>query len=186
MKHVAFLDKYIPKWRELRDEQFLLFAARNSINASVARNKTYRSGVSKHEREEMRDSWIQYLIDWDFERITEWKEWEGAILELRSMMNEEFPSVWLNNFRISHAQKSLSVFWKYKYCRCIALGQICPAPVSMPLDRIVQNRSALPINEIISWGAIDSIEKYTKQIEKISRRVNRRVDELFNWEIENF
>jgi hypothetical protein len=56
----------------------------------------------------------------------------------------------------------------------------------MPLDRIVQNNSGLPVNQILSWGAVDSMEVYTTQINLIAKRLNLPVSALYKWEIENF
>jgi hypothetical protein len=186
MKEAEFLTKYISDWRNLNEDDFNYRAARNSINASVGRNRTYRKGVSPIAKGIMRDFWIQYLSDVNFSEIQTWNDWEQGINALRSIMNKEFPSIWLNNFRISHSQKSLSVFWKYQYCRSLALNQECLSPVSMPLDRIVQNNSGLPVNQILSWGAVDSMEVYTTQINLIAKRLNLPVSALYKWEIENF
>ena len=186
MKEAEFLKKYVPDWQSLNEDDFNYRATRNSINVSVGRNRTYRKGVSPITKGIMRDFWIQYLTDVNFSGIQTWNDWERAIIALRSIMNKEFPSIWLNNFRISHSQKSLSVFCKYKYCRSIALNQACSSPVSMPLDRVVQNRSGLPVNQILAWGAVDSIEVYTTQINIIANKLNLPVSALYKWEIDNF
>jgi hypothetical protein len=56
----------------------------------------------------------------------------------------------------------------------------------MPLDRRVQIIAGLINNEILPWGRIDDFNEYYSQLTLIADRVRIRVEELIDWEIENF
>jgi len=85
-------------------------ALSKSISAAVQHNTLYND-VKLGDRKPIRDFWSSsLLLLLDRFNQEKWNEYqyENEIIELKKLMNHEFRE--LINFRISHSQKSLSVF----------------------------------------------------------------------------
>jgi hypothetical protein len=156
-------------------------ALKKSIAASVQHNKLYIN-VFKSERQIIRNKWSTLLVDL-YQRFLD-EEWdvptyENEIIELKRKMNHFFDCK--IHFRISHSQKSISVFFKHLWCL-----DIIPTPPQCPVDRIISSRARAPHNQR-KWGFIDNIklhrERYNliKQVSIIDGYIN-----VSEWELENF
>jgi hypothetical protein len=154
-----------------------------SISASVQHNKLYKSPlISNNIKKQVRDFWSSKLIlikekyvenNWGSDKHNE------IIIDLKNEMNKEFEN--LIDFRISHSQKSISVFFKHLWC----LGLI-NTPPQCPVDRIILTRINLPINER-KWGYIDDIEIHKNKIEKIKKTSQKEgYVNISEWELDNF
>ena len=156
-------------------------ALSKSISASVQHNRLYNN-VLHNERVPIRDFWSKSLIELSNRYAEEnWLEleYESEIIELKRLMNDEFGE--LIDFRISHSQKSLSVFFKHLWC----LGEI-PIPPQCPVDRIILTRANAPHNER-SWGFINNIETHRERYDIIRQAaVADGFDNVSIWELENF
>ena len=186
MEAKVFLDRYLPDWQKMDNGTFRENAGTNAINASVQRNKTYTAGLGMGNRLVIRDFWLGSIQAVDFGKLNSLDDWKNVVIKLKTSMNERFPSAWRDVFRIAHSQKSLSVYWKYLYCKSKVLNTPINRPLIMPLDRRVQIIAGLRINEILPWGRIDDFNEYYSQLTLIADRVGFRVEELIDWEIENF
>ena len=156
-------------------------ALSKSISAAVQHNRLYIN-VPHNERVPIRDFWSNSLRQLSSRYVDEnWLEpnYEYEIIELKRLVNDEFGE--LIDFRISHSQKSLSVFFKHLWC----LGEI-PIPPQCPVDRIILTRANAPHNER-SWGFIDDIETHRERYNIIRQAsVNDGFDNVSIWELENF
>jgi hypothetical protein len=183
--HNTFLTKYMPNWQNMDIHDFRVQAAFNSINAAVKRNATYAYSENK-SRENVRKSWMKFIISVKFEEINNWSDWRDVVMDLCNQMNSKYPTVWFDDFRVAHSQKSLSVYWKYIYCLDVVKGEIECRPIVMPLDRIIQVKAGLRTSEIIPWGKISDFDQYERQMKLIANKLNLNFSELIDWEIYNF
>lgn len=156
-------------------------ALSKSIRAAVQRNRLYNN-VPNEKRLHIRDIWSKSLLQMSSRYLIEnWSEpqYEEVIIELKSLMNDNFGE--LIDFRISHSQKSLSVFFKHLWC----LGDF-PIPPQCPVDRIILTRANAPHNER-SWCFIDDIETHRIRYDIIMQAsIADGFDNVSIWELENF
>ena len=156
-------------------------ALSKSISAAVQHNRLYNN-VPNNQRVQIRNFWSSSLRQLSNRYVEEnWNEpqYENEIIELKNLMNIMFDE--LIDFRISHSQKSLSVFFKHLWC----LGDF-PVPLQCPVDRIILTRANAPHNER-SWGFINDIETHRERYDIIRQAaVADGFDNVSIWELENF
>lgn len=175
MTKEEFLNKYNP-------ERTIKVALSKSISASVQHNKLYNSSLSYSKKKEIRDVWALKLLSIKEEFVD--KNWNSnehnkVIIKLKNVMQNSFNG--LIGFRISHSQKSISVFFKHLWC----LG-IIKIPPQCPVDRIILTRINAPYNER-SWGYIDDIETHNQKIKLIEEFAKSEgYDNMCEWELFNF
>lgn len=156
-------------------------ALSESIGAAVKRNKIYLD-VNLKDRKEIRKHWQNLLIQL-YERFVneKWDEsiYEDEIIKLKDNMNNKFnDSI---DFRISHSQKSISVFFKHLWC----LDKISTPP-QCPVDRIILTRAKAPYNER-SWGLVNDIQTHRYKYNLIRQAaIKEGFDDVLKWELENF
>lgn len=156
-------------------------ALSKGISAAVQRNKLYNN-VPNNVRAHIRYIWSQALLQLSKRYAEEkWNEsqYHNEIIELKKLMNETFgKSI---DFRVSHSQKSISVFFKHLWC----LGDF-PIPPQCPVDRIILIRANAPYNQR-SWGHINDIETHRERYSIIRRAsIADGFDNVSIWELENF
>lgn len=61
-------------------------------------------------------------------------------------------------FRISHSQKSISVFVKHLWCM-----DVISEPNICPVDRIILGKTEVRKNKDINWGYVNSIEEHKRK-----------------------
>jgi hypothetical protein len=156
-------------------------ALSKSISAAVQHNKLYNN-LSNKERERVRDFWSVSLLKLSCRYVKEiWNEhqYEDEIIKLKNIMNDNF--VRLIDFRISHSQKSISIFFKHMWC----LGDL-PIPPQCPVDRIILTRANAPYNER-KWGFVNDIETHRKRYNILRlASIEDGFDNVSIWELENF
>jgi PIN domain nuclease of toxin-antitoxin system len=156
-------------------------ALSKAISASVQHNRLYNNATN-NSRAKIRAEWSKLLISISKRYCEEnWNEdlYELEILHLKESMNLRFTN--LINFRVSHSQKSISVFFKHLWC----LDKI-PVPPKCPVDRIILTRANAPYNQR-SWGYIDDIETHRERYHFIREAAIRDgFDNVSQWELENF
>ena len=137
-KH-AFLEKYNPS----RD---VGIAVSKSINAAVQHNSLYLPSLNQKTRREVRQYWGDYLLKLikEYSVLREEDFFLEHIKSLQVCMNEKYSFAFRDlphlrfqtdpGFRISHSQKSISVFLKHLWCmNHIKRPPQCPvAPIVCP------------------------------------------------------
>jgi hypothetical protein len=175
-----FLDKYNP-------HRSIDVAATNSIRAAVQRNTLYAKEVPFAAKKAIYQAWITLLSEKRaaFKEFVSIPQYEESVLSIRQKMNSEFGEFFCsdiksgNGMRISHAQKSLSLFVKYLWC----LGEI-PEPEVCPVDRQILTKTEAKEKRDLSWGYVNTIEdhqrefKYISDAAKISRHDSSKVGTL--------
>lgn len=170
----AFLKKYNPN-------RTIKTALSKSIGAAVQHNKIYLD-VSVKDRAHIRKYWGELLVQLYERFVSEnWDEsiYEDEIINLKDDMNNKFnDSI---DFRISHSQKSISVFFKHLWC----LDKISTPP-QCPVDRIILTRAKAPYKER-SWGFVDDIQTHRYKYNLIRQAaIKDGFDDVVKWELENF
>ena len=156
-------------------------ALNESINAAIKRNPFYNN-VSHEEKKHIKDVWKEWLKT-SAKKFAEekWdeKKYEEEIENLKLYMKEKFGL--LINFRISHAQKSIGVFFKHLWC----LEKI-PTPPQCPVDRVILTKAGANYNER-SWGKVDTIDQHRKKYSFIKKAANKAgFEHASEWELINF
>jgi hypothetical protein len=71
-------------------------------------------------------------------------------------------------FRISHAQKSISVFLKHLWCM-----DIIPQPPQCPVDRMILERAGRRYPDT-KWGYVNTIEEHMKKIKHLQDAASKQ------------
>lgn len=184
----AFLDAYNPK----RD---LSIALSKAWGAAVQRNLLYSKDVGflHPKRKEVRGFWAERVNDISKQSMTS-LQYENSFLALKDDMNGRFKgSFGAEGFRISHAQKGLSVYMKHLWCM-----DLIDEPPQCPVDWriLVEIRKTVKDEDLkniawtkkelndIAWTTIDSIDVHRKIMNAI--RAVKGAKSFALWELEAF
>lgn len=178
-----FLEKYNTK-------RSVGIALSSAIKAAVQHNSLYAKNVNEQTRISVRNAWreqLNLLVE-DYKNARSESEYEKDIEELKKFMNNNFSNVFSQHphpifhtdagFRISHAQKSISVFLKHLWC----MGKI-EMPPQCPVDSIVLRKANYRYPNT-KWGYINSIETHHLKIELLKTAANG--NPLAEWELSIF
>lgn len=174
MTQEEFLNRY-------NHDRTIKKALSKSISSAVQRNELYNN-VPNKIRKQIRDFWSCSLINLSHRYVAEnWNEnqYEDEVVKLKSLMNDKFGV--LINFKISHSQKSISVYFKHLWC----LGDF-PIPPQCPVDSIILTRANAPRNQR-KWCFVDDIETHRKRYQ-ILRYASKAdgYDNVSEWELAKF
>lgn len=181
----AFLNKYNPK-------RTISKALSSAISASVQHNSLYRVDVELALKKRVQQEWKSYLeglVD-RYKKPVSVTDYEHDIETLKVIMNDKYSAAFRSEphpkfktdpgFRISHAQKSISIFLKHLWC----MGDIA-CPPQCPVDRIILQAAGRPSAEI-KWGYVNSIEEHRLKISFLEAAKGGPSDPLAEWELEKF
>lgn len=179
-------------------EQFLLrynpnrmieLALTSGVKAAVQRNILYSPTLPQRERNMIVKFWKKELMNiyYEYIQIEAMNDelYEQFIMNLKNRMNERYNFAFIHNkigydngFRISHAQKSISVFIKHLWCM-----NLIKLPLQCPVDRIILTiiGYVYPDNK---WGYINSIEIHREKIKFIREHCNPQ--DIAVWELGAF
>lgn len=158
-----FLEKYNP-------EKSIEIALVNSVKAAVQHNALYTKNTSIQIRKEIRSFWFECLkeIGGKFQKDVQLNEYEVMIANLKEKMNKKFGehfnsgSPHRSEFRISHAQKSISIYVKYLWCmNLIEEPRICP------VDRIILSKTDAYLSKDVSWGFVNNLSVHKRKFKYI-------------------
>lgn len=170
-----FLNRYNP-------DGSITNALTKSISAAVQHNQLYSNSVTLIERRNIREFWSKKLLEL-FEKYantmcTE-EVYESEIISLKQTLNQQFQD--RIDFRISHAQKSISVFFKHLWCM-----EKIETPPQCPVDRTILKRAGAGVNEQ-SWGYIDDINIHRQKISLIkAQSIRDGIKNIACWELKMF
>jgi glycine cleavage system pyridoxal-binding protein P len=164
-------------------------ALSKAISAAVQHNSLYSKGVTNDERVAIRTYWSDQLIEIAQNRPAPNKEaYESQILELQELMTVRFPvptffspnkSGVADGFRISHSQKSLSIFSKHLWCL-----NLIDEPVFCAVDAIILGKTDAPSN--IKWTKISTIEAHKESYKYIETKASKSGVSIAQWELNEF
>ena len=161
-------------------------ALSKAISAAVQHNSLYSKSITNDERLAIRTYWSDQLIEIAQNRPAPNKEaYESQILEL---ITEKFPvseyfspskSGVADGFRISHSQKSLSIFSKHLWCL-----NLIDEPVFCAVDAIILGKTDAPSN--IKWTKISTIEAHRESYNYIEAEASKSGMSIAHWELSAF
>lgn len=180
---IDFLNRYNPMFSEE-------LALSSGINAATKRNPTYTPALMQMPaaKEAIHLFWQEQLqrLGAKYVFSQTMRAFLSDVLELKNRMNQQFPNDFQNakagydhEFRIAHAQKSLSVYLKHLWC--MGLREI---PPMCPIDGRI-----LTIAHVQgTWTKVNSIETYLDLINGVREfaSVERPDLELAEWELLRF
>lgn len=160
-----FLNRYNP---ERREETAIVMA----IGAGIKHNRLYGIALSIEHRDEIKIRWAGYLRE-----IAAWlvahphatqDEYNEKICYLKDSMNAAFHD-WFTpeGFKISHAQKSISVYLKHLWC----MGRV-PMPPECPIDRTVLKAIGLKGHDA-AWTGINTIDEHREKMKLIEEYIKK-------------
>lgn len=181
----AFLKKYNPKRTRTK-------ALSSGITASVQHNSLYRKNLEQEIKDAVLCEWRSYL-DGLVERYKVCQSveaYEQDIRNLKKVMNDKFSDAFLSKpheryktdsgFRISHAQKSISVFLKHLWC----MDDVA-CPPQCPVDRIILEAAGKRYPDT-KWGYVNSIEEHRKKVSFLEEAKGQTSESLAEWELKKF
>lgn len=169
-----FLDQYNPSRTEAE-------ALSKAISVSVGHNALYKEGISEADKTRVRTDWKAELkaLSAQYKAGVDENQHEDNIVSLANAMNRKHRRRLIpTGFKISHAQKSLSVYLKHLWC----MGLI-PEPPQCPVDRRILE-VALKKKNVPAWTKVTTIEEHRKLIAILREAVGGKT--LAVWELEAF
>ncbi|WP_100629742.1 hypothetical protein [Algoriphagus formosus] len=183
-----FLNKYNPT-ESIEKAQSL------AISAALQHNSLYEPNTSFSQKKIIRSTLAGKLMDISTKYISSVSEetYYNDIIELKDFMNQKYSDHFLKSahpkygydpgFRISHSQKSLSVFLKHLWC----IGKI-EEPPQCPVDRIILT-SIGQKSKNAAWGYVNSIEEHATKVNFIKEFIKNTKNpkmSLAKWELIQF
>jgi hypothetical protein len=167
-------------------------ATQAGIVAASQHNSLYRYGLPPDAKVPVREYWENRLneIAAKYASPVGVPEYEEDIQSLKRTMNALFADRFRSDrhprfgydpgFRISHAQKSLSVCLKHLWC----MGEI-ETPPQCPVDSVILRAVGLSYPQT-RWACINSIDEHRERIDALSRYADRAGLKLAEWELVTF
>lgn len=176
--------------------------------AATRRINTYSENVSCDKKITIIHFWKDKLeeLGKKYKKKQKEEQFFKDVMELRSMMNNKYPDEFNNrkcqNFRIAHAQKSLSVYLKHLWCmNLIDEPPVCPLDGSIIgkawrnknlskeekhkiISQLDKNKQGRLLHTISAWGYIDTEKEYYKKLEIL--KIAKGESTLAQWELLNF
>lgn len=160
-----------------------------AINAAVQHNNLYAREATANDRKIIREFWKQNLLEIgdEFKNSINIDTYEFMISKLASGMNNKFEKLFDNGnphgsmFRISHSQKSISVFVKHLWCL-----DLIPEPNICPVDRIILSQTDAKKNKDLSWGYVNTIEDHRRKFNYLLKAASETNMTLAQWELSKF
>lgn len=164
-------------------------AAALAIRAAVERNPTYKSGITKKEKSDIHKTWTKLLID----KLDKYKKCQGKkafikdVKDIYNKMNsDKFKRLFSNNgrgkddkypkeFRIAHAQKSLSIFLKHMWFNI----EDMPEPPVCPIDGVILKA----VGSNGAWTKLNDLKTYTNYLDEVEKFANAKGMSLAKWEL---
>ena len=177
-----FLNKY-------NENRSVECGVRMAVNAAVQHNLLYSRNVQTLQRSVIRSYWGDCLdeIGGEFKKDVPIHTYEYIIEQLKAGMNRKFGNAFLSGsvhgsmFRVSHAQKSISVFIKHLWC----LGEI-PEPKICPIDRVVLKQTKARLSKDLAWGYVNTIEEHRVKFKYVLEAAAVEKLSVARWELFNF
>jgi hypothetical protein len=154
-------------------------ALRNSLVASLQRNRTYKDEVQNTDREPLRRAIQKKLqkIEPIYSNTISDESHIQNIVEISNSLSTEFGYLLVGGrFRIGTSQKALNLFAKFLWC----LNDNWPAPPHCPLDGTILKQVSI----YGSWTKLDSSKIYREWIDRIRKHAHSmKFKSIAEWEL---
>lgn len=176
-----FLKKYNPTRSEV-------VAQSKAIAAAVQHNKLYSENIQLTAKKKIRATWVIELtkIADKYKKPRTVSEFEDDFLSMQNIMNANYLEYFRSGhkagdgFRISHAQKSLSVYLKHLWC----MGVIDTPPIC-PIDNVVLKLTEARGSDA-TWTFVNCLEEHRKKFRFVQQMAAKAGMSVAEWEIFNF
>ena len=167
-------------------------AARRAMAAATQHNSLYAKNASVEQKARLRSDWRDFLLSLEarYRKPRSGEFLIKDILLLRRRMNAHHGTAFRTTrhprfntdpgFRLSHAQKSITVFLKHLWC----LGRIAEPP-HCPVDGIILGKAGLKYPKT-KWGYVNDLATHCGQIKCLRAAANRSKQSLAEWELRKF
>jgi hypothetical protein len=164
-------------------------AISKAISAASQHNLLYSKKASIKERKIIREYWGTCLeeIGDEFRKEINLNEYELVVEKFKENMNNKFGKLFDNGskhgamFRISHSQKSISVYIKHLWCM-----DVIPEPKICPVDRIILSKTDAKFKKDINWGQVNSIKEHIRKFKYIQDQAVSENLTVAKWELLKF
>jgi hypothetical protein len=190
MYQQAFLQKYNPPRTIER-------ALSKAINASLEHNRTYSPNIDQNIKTQFKNRWSSELIKIGnlFQQQRDLNFYYKQVIKLQQIMNDNFYNILMhpdpvyeNGFRISHSQKSISVYLKHLWCLGSQEGgrgfTIIPDPPCCPIDGRMQRITRAHYNR--RWTQMNQINEIRDVLNQFQNLANRQGLSIAMWECQLF
>lgn len=154
-------------------------AMKNSIEAALQHNPTYRADVTNEQKGAFRRSLRECLCKYapNYKDVVSDEEHIKVINEICESLSSQHGQILRNSrLRIGTVQKALNLYLKFLWC----LDQKRAAPPHCPIDRIILTEAGLDG----SWTKLDSIELYMDWVSKLRKIAQEEgFESLQQWEM---
>jgi hypothetical protein len=167
-------------------------AARRALAAATQHNSLYAKNASVQQKTRLRSDWKDFLLSLEasYRQPKSGEFLIKDILRLRRRMNAHHGTAFRTTphprfntdpgFRLSHAQKSITVFLKHLWC----LGRIAEPP-HCPVDGIILGKAGLKYPKT-KWGYVNDPATHCGQIEFLRKAADKSAQNLAEWELRHF
>ena len=168
-------DKFLKITKVLNEKD----AMKNSIIASLQRNRTYKEGTSDTDKRELRkalEDQIRSFAEKYLKPVSD-EDHIGNICHICSQIKKQHASILFDSkLRLGTAQKAFNLYLKFLWCLDIKRA----TPPHCPIDGIILKKAG--ING--SWTKLDSKDIYLRWIDQI-RSVTQKngFDSIPQWEL---
>jgi hypothetical protein len=152
----------------------------NAIKVAVQRNTLYATNLQINQKAPIKELWrfaLTNLTD-KYKLEVSLSQYFDDVVYLKEFMNKQFlKESYLaeDGFKISHAQKSLSVYLKDLWCTDALVE-----PPACPIDAIVLRKAG--INNV-TWTTMNDINELTDVANQIKELANSQSKTLAIWEL---
>jgi len=154
-------------------------ALRNSVNASVQRNKVYVKKTSAKNRQDFRDAWgraLQFLTKGYYKKISD-NTHLRFIQAVADAMTKNWGHILVGGkLRFGTSQKALNLYLKFLW----RLGKI-PEPPHCPVDGVILK--SIRVHD--AWTQSDNPDQYKDWISKIRAKAAPKSAAMWEYEIWN-
>jgi hypothetical protein len=158
-----------------RQAGWLDVCLRDAMRASARRGHLYRRGMNQAERNLVRGGWspelerVARLYAANGSAFATQARFETDLMALRAFMNQNYRDYFESavidgyrpGFRISHAQKSLSLVLKHFWCN----GEI-DEPPCCPVDRRILTIAGAT-GPAAKWTDLDTVDAYREKLKRL-------------------
>jgi hypothetical protein len=188
-ENIYFKEIFLKRYNQKKSIEDAISLA---IRAAVQHNSLYLENLSMGKRKVVRTDWgKELLLIAEKYKENQTKEiFNEDILKLKEFMNTRHGDSFRRSphpkykydigFRISHSQKSISVFLKHLWC----MNKISEPPVC-PVDRIILEKIG-ESGKSASWGYINSLEIHNSKVAEINEFALKENKSIAIWELTNF
>ena len=163
---------------------------RTSMNAASQHNRVYKvndndKDISDKQKGEFKEAWRAELkkIGEEYKSKKTKDDFLNDVEKLKHTLKQNKTFKDILDFKISHAQKSLSVYLKFLWC----MGKI-EEPPCCPIDKIILIKAYKQIGknpslEDTKWTKVDKIGDYKKHLAPIEKAAAAKNMSLARWEL---